>query len=87
MQQIQLRIANVVMDLYALAACIARTTLAIEERGESGARREIDLTGMFASAAQGADGREPRSASSMRTMLCARPSCRAPTQMAGIPST
>ena len=51
-QQAQLRIANVVMDLYALAACIARTTLAIEERGESGARREIDLTSMFAAAAR-----------------------------------
>lgn len=53
MQQTQVRIANVVIDLYALAACISRATLAIEQRGESGARREIDLTSMFASAARG----------------------------------
>lgn len=53
MQQTQVRIANVVIDLYALAACIARATSAIEQRGESGARREIDLTSMFASAARG----------------------------------
>jgi len=53
MQQTQVRIANVVIDLYALAACITRTSRAIEQRGESGARREIDLTGMFASAARG----------------------------------
>ena len=53
MQQPQVRIATVVIDLYALAACITRTSRAIEQRGESGARREIDLTGMFASAARG----------------------------------
>lgn len=53
MQQAQVRIANVLVDLYALAACLSRTTHAIEQRGESGARREIDLTGMFASAARG----------------------------------
>lgn len=53
MQQTQLRIANVAIDLYALAACLSRATLAIAERGESGARRELDLTTMFASAARG----------------------------------
>jgi len=53
MQQTQVRIANVVIDLWALAACISRTTLAIEQHGESGARRELDLTAMFASAARG----------------------------------
>jgi acyl-CoA dehydrogenase family protein 9 len=53
MQQIQVRIANVVIDLWALGACISRTTLAIEQHGESGARRELDLTAMFASAARG----------------------------------
>lgn len=52
-QYTQMRIANVAMDLYALAACLARTTQAIEQRGEAGARREIDLTTMFATAAQG----------------------------------
>lgn len=52
MQYTQKRLANVAIDLYALTACLSRTTLAIESRGESGARREIDLTTMFASAAQ-----------------------------------
>ncbi len=52
-QYTQMRIANIAMDLYALAACLARTTQAIEQRGEAGARREIDLTTMFATAAQG----------------------------------
>jgi acyl-CoA dehydrogenase family protein 9 len=51
MQYTQKRLANTAIDLYALAACLSRTTLAIESRGESGARREIDLTTMFASAA------------------------------------
>jgi acyl-CoA dehydrogenase family protein 9 len=53
MQYTQMRIANIAIDLYALAACLSRTTLAIEQRGEGGASREIDLTVMFASAAQG----------------------------------
>ncbi len=52
MQYVQMRVANVAIDLYALAACIARTSSAIERRGEEGARREIDLTTMFATAAQ-----------------------------------
>ena len=51
MQYAQKRLANVAIDLYALAACLSRTTLVIESRGENGARREIDLTTMFASAA------------------------------------
>jgi len=53
MQLLQVRIANVVIDLYALVACISRTTAAIERRGESGAQRELDLTMMFAAAARG----------------------------------
>jgi acyl-CoA dehydrogenase family protein 9 len=36
------------MDLYALVATIARTTRAIEGRGEDGARREIELCQAFA---------------------------------------
>ena len=52
MQLTQVRMANIVIDLYALAACIARTSLEIEQRGESGAVRQIDLTKMFASAAR-----------------------------------
>ena len=51
MQYTQRRVAEIAMDLYCLAACISRTTRAIERRGEEGARREIDLTTMFASGA------------------------------------
>jgi acyl-CoA dehydrogenase family member 9 len=47
-----LRVANIAIDLYALAACVARTTRVIERHGEAGARRQIDLTTMFATAAQ-----------------------------------
>ena len=35
------------MDLFGIAACLARTTRAIERRGEEGARREIDMTTIF----------------------------------------
>ena len=52
MQLTQRRIADIAADLYALAACISRTTRAIERRGEEGARREIDLTSVFATGAQ-----------------------------------
>ena len=52
MQFTQKRIAEMSIDLYAIAACIARTTRAIERRGEEGARREIDLTSIFTTAAQ-----------------------------------
>jgi acyl-CoA dehydrogenase family protein 9 len=52
MQYTQKRAADMAIDLYALAACLTRTTWAIERRGEGGARREIDLTGIFASACE-----------------------------------
>ncbi len=52
MQYTQKRTADMAIDLYAIAACIARTTRAIERRGEEGARREIDLTSIFVSAAE-----------------------------------
>jgi acyl-CoA dehydrogenase family protein 9 len=52
MQYTQKRTAEMAMDLYAIAACISRTTRAIEKRGEEGARREIDLTSIFVSAAE-----------------------------------
>ena len=52
MQYTQKRIADMAIDLYAIAACIARTTRAIERRGEEGARREIDLTSIFVAAAE-----------------------------------
>ena len=52
MQYTQQRAADIAIDLYAIAACIARTTRAIERRGEEGARREIDLTAIFVAAAE-----------------------------------
>jgi acyl-CoA dehydrogenase family protein 9 len=52
MQYTQKRTAELAMDLYAIAACIARTTRAIEKRGEQGARREIDLTSIFVAEAE-----------------------------------
>lgn len=47
MQFTQQRIADMAMDLYAIAACLSRTTRAIERRGEDGARREIDLCALY----------------------------------------
>jgi acyl-CoA dehydrogenase family protein 9 len=52
MQFTQKRVAEIAMDLYAIAACLSRTTRAIEKRGEEGARREIDLTSIFVAAAE-----------------------------------
>lgn len=51
MQLVQRRIAEVAIDIYALASVLSRTTAAIERRGEAGARREIDLTAAFAALA------------------------------------
>lgn len=51
MQYTQKRAADVAIDLYAIAACLSRTTRAIEKRGEEGARREIDLTSVVVAAA------------------------------------
>jgi len=52
MQYTQKRIADLAIDLYALAAVISRTSRAIEHRGEEGSRREIDLASVFASSAK-----------------------------------
>jgi acyl-CoA dehydrogenase family protein 9 len=52
MQYTQKRAADIAIDLYAIAACVARTTRAIERRGEEGARREIDLTSVFVAGAE-----------------------------------
>jgi acyl-CoA dehydrogenase family protein 9 len=52
MQYTQKRLANVAVDLYAVAAVVARTTRSIEQRGEEGARREIDLGRIFVSSAK-----------------------------------
>ena len=57
MQFVQRRIAESAIDLYALAAVLARTTRAIEKRGEEGARRQIELSAGFAAIA----GRRMRS--------------------------
>src|SRR5262252_2066864 len=52
MQYTQKRVAEMATDLYAIAACLSRTTRAIEKRGEEGARREIDLTTIFVANAE-----------------------------------
>jgi len=52
MQYTQKRVAEMAIDLYAVAACLSRTTRAIEKRGEEGARREIDLTTIFVANAE-----------------------------------
>ncbi len=52
MQYTQKRTAELAIDLYAIAACIARATRAIERGGQEGARREIDLTSLFVTAAE-----------------------------------
>ncbi len=52
MQYTQRRIADMAIDLYAIAACLSRSSRAIERRGEEGARREIDLTTIFTNAAE-----------------------------------
>ncbi|EYF03638.1 acyl-CoA dehydrogenase family protein [Chondromyces apiculatus] len=52
MQYVQKRVAEIAMDLFGIAACLARTTRAIERRGEEGARREIDLTSIYTGMAQ-----------------------------------
>jgi acyl-CoA dehydrogenase family member 9 len=51
MQYTQRRIADLAIDLYAVAACLSRTSRAIERKGEEGARREIELTTAYAAQA------------------------------------
>ncbi|HSQ62167.1 MAG TPA: acyl-CoA dehydrogenase family protein [Polyangiaceae bacterium] len=53
MQYTQRRLANVAIDLYAIASLLSRTTRKLERHGEEGARREVELTSMFVSMAQG----------------------------------
>lgn len=52
MQYTQKRVADVAIDLYAIASVISRTSRAIERRGEEGSRREIDLTSVFVTSAK-----------------------------------
>ncbi len=51
-QFVQKRIAEVAMDLYALAAVLSRTTRVIEKQGEANSTKEITLTATFAAMAQ-----------------------------------
>jgi acyl-CoA dehydrogenase family protein 9 len=52
MQYTQKRAADIAIDLYAIAACLSRTTRTIERRGEEGARRAIDFTNIFVATAE-----------------------------------
>ncbi|MFI5300348.1 MAG: acyl-CoA dehydrogenase family protein [Polyangiales bacterium] len=52
MQFTQRRIADLASDLFGIAACLSRTSRAIERKGEEGARREIELTTAFAARAE-----------------------------------
>jgi acyl-CoA dehydrogenase family protein 9 len=52
MQYTQKRIADMAIDLYGIAACVSRTTRAIQRRGEEGARREIDLSTIYVAQAE-----------------------------------
>jgi acyl-CoA dehydrogenase family protein 9 len=52
MQFVQRRVADVTMDLYALAACMSRATQAIERQGTEKAWRHIDYTRVFAAEAE-----------------------------------
>lgn len=52
MQYTQKRVADIAIDLYAIASVIARTTKAIQRRGAEGARREVDLTTIFVASAE-----------------------------------
>jgi acyl-CoA dehydrogenase family protein 9 len=52
MQYTQKRTADIAIELYAIAAVIARTTRAIERHGEEGARREIDCASVFVAASE-----------------------------------
>jgi acyl-CoA dehydrogenase family protein 9 len=52
MQYTQRRIADMAIDLFAIASVVSRTSAAIELRGEEGARRELDLATVFAASAE-----------------------------------
>ncbi len=52
MQFSQKRIADVAIDLYAIACALARTTSLLNARGENGARRALDFTSVFVNAAE-----------------------------------
>jgi len=47
MQFVQKRVADVSIDLFAVAACLSRTTEAIEKHGTEGAWRQLEYTRVF----------------------------------------
>ncbi|MFO0693263.1 MAG: acyl-CoA dehydrogenase family protein [Polyangiales bacterium] len=51
-QFVQRRIAEVAIDLYALIAIVSRTSLLVDQKGEDGARRELDVTAAFCQLAE-----------------------------------
>ncbi len=52
MQFVQRRVADVAIDLYALAACMSRTTRAIEKSSTEGAKRQLEYTRVFSTEAR-----------------------------------
>lgn len=52
MQYTQRRIADMAIDLFAIAAVLSRTSRTLEREGEEGARRDVALTMMFVNAAE-----------------------------------
>jgi acyl-CoA dehydrogenase family member 9 len=52
MQNTQIRVADIAIDLFAIASVVSRTTRAVERRGEEGARRELDLATVFVAMAK-----------------------------------
>jgi len=60
-QHVLARVARMAMDLYAIAACVSRSSRAIDKRGEAGAGREIDLSRAFVAGAERRLGEAVRS--------------------------
>ncbi len=52
MQYTQRRAAEMAIDLYAVAALVTRASRAAQRRGDEGARRELDMTRVFAAGAR-----------------------------------
>jgi acyl-CoA dehydrogenase family protein 9 len=52
MQFAQRRIADLALHLFSMSACVSRATRAIEDKGEEGARRELDLTAIHVGVAE-----------------------------------
>jgi len=52
MQFVQKRVADVSIDLFAIAACLSRATQAIEKHGTEGAWRHLEYTRVFVEGAR-----------------------------------